>query len=337
MKGVHLNDAICQDARWAAEWAPLASLVMSGTTATDGVNIQGGEWGGAVSVESSLFMDLPWFTQPLLEQAHWIAPHDHCVVTLSGDQPQRLALSLASTRYLSIVNDSSAPVGVALVGDLHQPVAISVLHRSKAPVVVSSALRLGAGGSLSAHGVLTQSVCGVMEWAIQLAAPQVSVSLQGLHLGVDASSLWTRSFLRHDVPDTTATQLLKSVGHGKSYSEYDGTVWVSHGAHGTDSTQRNPNLLLTPSARAISKPQLRIYADDVTCGHGATVSQVSDEEWWYLRSRGLSRAEAYALLIEAFIHDMVPEWVHPQHQLAIQSVMGSYLSRVNPGGVSCQR
>ena len=222
-------------------------------------------------------------------------------------------------------------MGVVLVGDLRQAVSVSVLHRGKAPVVVSSALRLGEGGSFSAHGVLDQSVCGVMEWGVQLAAPQASVSLTGLHLGGDASSLWTRSFLRHDAPDTTATQLLKSVGHGKSYSEYDGTVWVSHGSHGTDSTQRNPNLLLTPSARAVSKPQLRIYADDVTCGHGATVSQVSEDEWWYLRSRGLSRSAAFTLLVEAFIQDMGPMWADDHHRALLQSVVRGYLSRLNRG------
>jgi len=258
--------------------------------------------------------------------AVWVTPAAHCTVTLTGNVPCCVVIPMAGVGNLTIVNQATAPVGVALWGDINQPVSVSVLHDHTAPVLVTSALRVGSGGNVTIQGVMSQSVCGVMDWTCQLMAPHAHVSIQGLHLGTDRSSLFTRSWLRHDGPDTTATQVVKSVGHGKSYSEYDGTVWVSHGAHGTDSTQRNPNLLLTSGARAVSKPQLRIYADDVTCGHGATVSQVSEDEWWYLRSRGLSRAGAYSLLIEAFIRDSIPTW--SGDMAAFQTVLSGYLHAV---------
>lgn len=322
--------SVIKDPRWLAEWAPLAPLHQLTAPSVLGVRVQGG---GISETPASLIWDT-WagdsFSHSLtplgIPNAVYLAPDPDCTVTLTGNEPCSVVIPMAGVSNLTIMNHATAPVCVALWGDINQPVSVSVLHDQIAPVLVTSALRVGSGGNVTIQGVMSQSVCGVMDWTCQLMAPNAHVSIQGLHLGTDRSSLFTRSWLRHDCPDTTATQVVKSVGYGKSYSEYDGTVWVSHGAHGTDSTQRNPNLLLTSGARAVSKPQLRIYADDVTCGHGATVSQVSEDEWWYLRSRGLSRTEAYSLLIDAFIRDSIPAW--GGNEVAFYLVLDRYLQAI---------
>ena len=67
----------------------------------------------------------------------------------------------------------------------------------------------------------------------------------------------------------------------------------------------NNNLLLSRDARINSKPQLEIYADDVSCTHGATVGQLEDEKIFYLQSRGISRQDANALLIRAFGNEII--------------------------------
>ena len=67
----------------------------------------------------------------------------------------------------------------------------------------------------------------------------------------------------------------------------------------------NQNLLLSDDAQADTKPQLEIYADDVKCTHGATVGQIDQEAIFYLQSRGLSRAEAYGLLVYAFAGEVL--------------------------------
>jgi Fe-S cluster assembly protein SufD len=68
-----------------------------------------------------------------------------------------------------------------------------------------------------------------------------------------------------------------------------------------------------------NKPELEIFADDVVCGHGATVAQLDEEQLFYLRSRGLPRAEAEQLLLEAFANEAVE---HVQNEGARDRLTG---------------
>ena len=64
-------------------------------------------------------------------------------------------------------------------------------------------------------------------------------------------------------------------------------------------------LLLSAEAAPDNKPELEIFADDVTCGHGATTGALDDSLLFYLRARGLSEKEAQALLIQAFVGEAI--------------------------------
>jgi Fe-S cluster assembly protein SufD len=64
-------------------------------------------------------------------------------------------------------------------------------------------------------------------------------------------------------------------------------------------------LLLSDEAEADNKPELEIFADDVTCGHGATAGALDESLLFYLRARGLSEKEAQALLIQAFVGEAI--------------------------------
>ena len=67
------------------------------------------------------------------------------------------------------------------------------------------------------------------------------------------------------------------------------------------------NLLLSPKARVDTKPELEIIADDVRCAHGATVSQLQEDELFYLRSRGITETEATALLLRGYCQDVIDQ------------------------------
>jgi Fe-S cluster assembly protein SufD len=97
---------------------------------------------------------------------------------------------------------------------------------------------------------------------------------------------------------------------GRSRSVYEGTIRAWPGAQKTDAYQSNRNLLLSPQARADSLPQLEIEANDLRCTHGATVSQVDEEQIFYLMSRGIPRPDAVRLIVEGFFQptlDRLPE------------------------------
>jgi len=97
---------------------------------------------------------------------------------------------------------------------------------------------------------------------------------------------------------------------GRSRSVYEGTIRAWPGAQKTNAYQSNRNLLLSREARADSLPQLEIEANDLRCTHGATVSQVDENQVFYLMSRGIPRDDAVRLIVEGFFQpslDRLPE------------------------------
>lgn len=111
--------------------------------------------------------------------------------------------------------------------------------------------------------------------------------------------------VRHLVPHGTSRQHFKTVAADRSRASVDGTIVVSEGAQLTNANQLINNLMLSDEARADSKPRLLIHADDVKCTHGATAGKLDPDQQFYLESRGLSAAQARALLTLAFIAEVL--------------------------------
>ena len=82
-------------------------------------------------------------------------------------------------------------------------------------------------------------------------------------------------------------------------------------AQKTDAYQMSRALLLSPRAFIATKPELEIYADDVKCSHGAAAGELSQDALFFLRSRGLTEAEARALLVDAFVNEALEAIADP--------------------------
>jgi len=104
----------------------------------------------------------------------------------------------------------------------------------------------------------------------------------------------------HAKPHCESHEYFNGVLDGQSHGIFNGRIVVRPGAQRTDSKQTNNNLVLSEQARADSQPQLEIYADDVKCTHGATLGPIDEKAMFYLKSRGLSPAEARGLLTYGF-------------------------------------
>jgi Fe-S cluster assembly protein SufD len=147
-----------------------------------------------------------------------------------------------------------------------------------------------------------------------LARHDIEVTLddEGSHCAVDGLYLIgaeqhsdTHSLIDHRHPHGTSRQLYKGVLDGKSRAVFNGKVFVRHGAQQTDAQQTNKNLLLSEEAHVDTKPQLEIFADDVKCAHGAAVGQLSEDELFYLESRGINPALARNLLTYGFAEEVI--------------------------------
>ena len=140
---------------------------------------------------------------------------------------------------------------------------------------------------------------------INILGERAHAQLHGAILGRDSQTTDILTRLSHDVANATSDQVFKCVLKDSAKSAYQGRVTVKEGAIGTEAHQSNSNLLLDPTAEANAKPELMIFTDDVKCSHGATVGQMDKEAYFYLVSRGIAPAEARAILVEAFIGDVI--------------------------------
>jgi Fe-S cluster assembly protein SufD len=111
----------------------------------------------------------------------------------------------------------------------------------------------------------------------------------------------------HRVPHTKSDQVFRNVLDGNAHSVFQGGVIVRKEAQKTDSSQSNRNLLLSSGAQADTKPELRIFADDVKCAHGATVGDLDKASMFYLESRGIPPDQAKSLLIGAFVGEILED------------------------------
>lgn len=111
----------------------------------------------------------------------------------------------------------------------------------------------------------------------------------------------------HAAPYTSSTIISKSVARGGGRTSYRGLVQVQEGAHHSKSTVKCDALLVDTISRSDTYPYVDIREDDVSMGHEATVSKISDDQLFYLMSRGLSEDEAMAMIVRGFIEPIARE------------------------------
>ena len=117
---------------------------------------------------------------------------------------------------------------------------------------------------------------------------------------VDHSTL-----VHHSHPNCESHQDYKGIFSERSEGVFNGQILVDKIAQKTNAFQQNNNVLLDDKATVNSKPQLEIFADDVKCSHGCTIGQMDEEALFYLRSRGIPKKEAKALMTYAFANNVL--------------------------------
>jgi Fe-S cluster assembly protein SufD len=128
-----------------------------------------------------------------------------------------------------------------------------------------------------------------------------SANLNGAQVLAGAQHGDFTSVVAHDAPGCASRQTVRNVLDGRARGVFQGRIEVARVAQKTDGYQMNQALLLSPEAEVDSKPELKIYADDVKCSHGATVGELNADQLFYLRSRGIGEIEARAMLVRAFL------------------------------------
>jgi Fe-S cluster assembly protein SufD len=176
-------------------------------------------------------------------------------------------------------------------------------------------LAVGFGGSLARAEAETV-----------LAGPGGSSEMLGVFFADGTQHFDHRSVQDHVAPNCTSDLLYKGALRDASRAVYSGWVHVRPGAQKTNAMQTSRNIVLSEHAKADAIPNLEIEANDVRCGHAASVGPVEEETLFYLESRGIPRAEAERLIVTGFFQEVLDRValreVRRNAELAIQEELG---------------
>lgn len=206
------------------------------------------------------------------------------------------AASLATTVSELIVEEGAKAVWYIIQQEDEAATRLARLNVSLAHDTDLSIFLLNAGGKLVRQ-----------EIKVAVNGENANLAIRGVNLVGDGAHIDVTTVLEHNVPHTNAEELFRNVVAGDGHGVFQGQIKVAQPAQKTDAQMACNTLLLTDDGDFSAKPELEIFADDVICAHGATVTDIDDEHMFYLKARGIDEKTARALLIKAFVDEVVEE------------------------------
>lgn len=145
------------------------------------------------------------------------------------------------------------------------------------------------------------------ELRIDAAGEGSDLKLRGINLLAGETHCDVTMVLDHSAPHTTSTEIIRNVVTDRAHGVFQGQIRVASIAQKTDAKMACNTLLLSDDGEFSTKPELEIFADDVACGHGATVTEIHGDHLFYLMSRGVTEKTARGLLVKAFVAEVIEE------------------------------
>ena len=143
-----------------------------------------------------------------------------------------------------------------------------------------------------------------LETSVLQAKGKANTTLKSLSIAKNDQELSTHTCVKFKGPNGYLNQLNKSIVDNDAHYIFNGLIEVPQIAQKTQASQLSKNLLLSSNGRINASPKLKIIADDVKCSHGATISQLEEEQIFYLQSRGINKDKANSLLIKGFCEEI---------------------------------
>jgi Fe-S cluster assembly protein SufD len=192
------------------------------------------------------------------------------------------------------------------VGDNAELSQLRLVADSVDAVNITSAMyAIGARAKLNLFNLTSGGAVSRFQGFLTLAGEGSELAVNGVNLLKGTQHGDTTMVVDHAVPHCTSREIFRAVVDDRAHSVFQGRIIVRPDAQKTDGKMMTRALLLSDEAEADNKPELEIFADDVTCGHGATAGALDESLLFYLRARGLPEKEAQALLIQAFVGEAV--------------------------------
>jgi Fe-S cluster assembly protein SufD len=153
--------------------------------------------------------------------------------------------------------------------------------------------------------------------------------MYGLYLLNGESLVDNHTVADHQKPNSFSNELYKGIIDDRAKGVFNGKIYVRPNAQKTNAFQSNRNILLSDSAKVNTKPQLEIWADDVKCSHGCTTGQLDEEALFYLQTRGITKADAQAMLLYAFAGEVINNVTIPEIREYLERLISQRLHQTN--------
>lgn len=163
------------------------------------------------------------------------------------------------------------------------------------------------------------------EIVAKVEGSETNLTLRGVNLlGGDTHTDVTLK-LGHNAPNTTSSETFRNVLFDNANGVFQGQIKVAQIAQKTDAQMACNTLLLSDGADFSAKPELEIFADDVICAHGATVTDIDATQLFYLMARGIPEKSARGLLVKGFVTEVVEEFDNEGVVEALEGVINDWL------------
>jgi Fe-S cluster assembly protein SufD len=259
--------------------------------------------GAVVSIPRGVALERPVHLRYIVKADHGpIAVYPRVLILLGENAQARIVESYAGLEGTAFVN------GVTEI-DLGENAWLELTRfqsETSTSIHISNTAAAQATGSTFIHtsanfgGAIVRNDVNV--WG---GGEHTETSLNSANLGADEQVVDNHTRIDHATPNCHSFETYKSILRDRSVGVFNGKIFVYEDAQKTDAKQTNQAILLSPTATMNTKPQLEIFADDVKCTHGATIGQLREDALFYLRARGIPKAQAQALLVYAFAAEVL--------------------------------
>lgn len=195
----------------------------------------------------------------------------------------------------------------------------------KALMLSTLAATLGAEATLETLGVVMGGETSRHQVFVTYQGEGAKLAVRGATMLKGHQHADNTLTIDHAVPHGESRELFRTVLDGSSHGVFQGKIIVRPLAQKTDGQMASNAILLSDDAAMSNKPELEIFADDVVCAHGATCGALDENQLFYLMARGLPKAEAEALLVEAFIGETLDPLSHEGLREALAGMVAEWM------------
>lgn len=263
----------------------------------------------------------------------------HLAFVTTGTKPSamftRSRLTIGNGAVATLIETHEGPdrsdyqVNAALqmaVGDGARVHRVKITSEGTAALHVATLVAdIGAGANYREYGFTTGGAIVRNQLFVTLAGEGTLAGIYQAALLTTRQHADTTMVVDHAAAGSQSREMFKAVADDEARAVFQGKITVRPEAQQTDAKMMARALLLSDDAVADCKPELEIFADDVQCGHGATTGALDDQLKFYLMARGIPAKEAEALLIQAFVGELIDAVEHEGLRDALSQMMIAWL------------